>query len=325
MTAMHQESYREESVTFQGAAAALGGTLVTPAGSTTRGCVLILAGSGPTDRDGNAGKIQANIYRDLAHVLGGQGFMTLRYDKRGIGESQGDYFAAGFWDLVDDATTAVEFLRQRAATLPIILLGHSEGCIIAAAVNARQPIQGIVWLAGPCESLSVTLARQQERGLEDLGKMPGLMGALIRALHLPESQRRQAKVVMDQIMASDLPSLRIRGAKVNAKWIREQHAYDVTQDLPKVHCPTLAIAGSGDVQVIPEHARSVAETVGGPAEWHIIPNMTHVLRRTTQPINTITLMKVYKQLFKEPTDAELLGVMRAWLDAHFPQTGNPKQ
>jgi len=52
------------------------------------------------------------IYRDLAHSLSGQGFVTLRYDRRGIGQSQGDYFETEFWDLVDDATANLSVSRS---------------------------------------------------------------------------------------------------------------------------------------------------------------------------------------------------------------------
>lgn len=324
---MQQELFREETVAFKGPDGALAGTLAVPSESCSRGSVLILPGSGRQDRDGNSGKLHMNIYRDLAHALSGQGFVTLRYDKRGVGESQGDNSAVGFWNLVDDAASAVEFLRQRTSANPnpIILLGHSEGCIIAAALNARLPVQGLIWLAGPCESLSVTLARQQERAIEDLSKMSGVVGALVRALHVPESQRRKSRALMARIMASDRPWIRVSGVKVNAKWIREHCEYDVTRDLPKVHCPTLAIGGTKDVHVLPEHARQTAETVAGPAEWHIIPDMTHALRRTTQPVSMVTLMKLYKQQCKEPIDTELLGILRTWLDAHFPKVDHAAQ
>ena len=221
---------------------------------------------------------------------------------------------------LDDAAAAVSFLRQSAGdSSPIILLGHSEGCIIAPAVNARTPVQGLILLSGACESLAVTSPRQQERGIEDLRRMRGLMGAIVRALRVPESQRRKSRALLERIMASDRPWIRVSGVKLNAKWIREHFRYDVTSDLPGVHCPTLAITGEKDIQVLPEHARQIADTVGGPAEWHIIPDMTHILRRTDEPVNMVTLLKLYKRQSRQPIDPELLGILRTWLDAQFPR------
>lgn len=312
-------NFHEELLTFQGPAGTLAGTLAVPDGAV-RGSVLIIPGSGRANRDGDLRQLRMGIYRDLASAVSAQGFMTLRYDKRGVGRSVRPRSATGLWDLVDDASAAVSFLRQSAGDVrPIILLGHSEGCIIAPAVNARTPVQGLVLLSGACESLSATSPRQQAQAIEDLRRMRGLTGALVRALRVPQSQQRKARAVLERIMASDRPWIRVSGVKLNAKWIREHFRYDVTSDLPGVHCPTLAITGAKDVQVLPEHARQIADTVGGPAEWHIIPDMTHVLRRTDEPVNMVTLLKLYKRQSRQPIDPELLGILRAWLDARFPR------
>ncbi len=313
------EQIREEKVTFQGAEGPLAGTLGMPSGPA-RGAVLILAGSGPIDRDGNSRRLRMDLYRDLAREIGAEGFYTLRYDKRGVGDSPGDPLTVGLWDRVDDAAAAVGYLRQRAEAAPdrVIILGHSEGCIIAGAVNARAGVQGLVLLAGACESLAATSPRQQERALEELRNMRGFGGFLIRLLHVPQSQARKAKTTMERILNSDRPWLRVSGVKMNTKWIREHFAYDVSQDLPKVTCPTLAITGEKDVQVLPEHARKIAETVSGPSEWHVIPDMTHALRRTGETVNMLSLLKLYKRQCQEPIDPELLDILRTWLDAHFP-------
>ncbi len=325
MTSTGQEAFREEAVRFQGPAGTLAGTLALPGAPRSRGSVLILPGSGRGDRDGNSRELASNVYRDLAHALSRLGFVTLRYDKRAVGQSAGDIFKTGFWDRVEDALAAVAYLRQRSAEdpRPVILLGHNEGCIIAPAVHVRTPVQGLVLLAGPCESLSVTSPRQQERAIEDLRKLPGLLGAVVRALRVPERQSRKSKAIMARILASDRPWIRISGVKVNVTWIREHWEHDVARALPEVQCPTLAITGAKDVQVLPEHARKIAETVAGPAEWHIIPDMTHMLRRTQGPVNMVTLMRLYRQQCKEPVDPELLGILSGWLERYFPRPDHP--
>ena len=320
---MAAEAVREENVTFPGAGGTLAGTLTLPLASTPRGTVLILPGSGANDRDGNSKKLKMNIYRDLAQILAAIGFAALRYDKRGVGQSPGDIYSVGFWDRVDDAESAVRYLRGREGgdIQPIILLGHSEGCIIAPVVNRRLEVQGLILLAGPCESLEDTLRRQQAQGIEDLGHLPGFTGFIVRLLHVQESQRRKTKALMARIRGTDRPWIRVSGVKMNAKWIREHLAYDVRQDLPAVHCPTLAITGTKDVQVMPEHAREIAETVSGPGEWYLIQDMTHILRRTAAEQNMITLIKLYRQLGSQPIDAELVSRMREWFDRYFPESG----
>ncbi|MCP8615718.1 serine aminopeptidase domain-containing protein [Salirhabdus salicampi] len=76
--------------------------------------ILIIPGTGPNDRDGNPKKkkYHFNLYKELSHFLTDKGFVTLRYDKRGIGESGGDPNRAGLWDFVHDATSAVHFLKE---------------------------------------------------------------------------------------------------------------------------------------------------------------------------------------------------------------------
>ncbi|WP_199426637.1 alpha/beta hydrolase family protein [Thermaerobacillus caldiproteolyticus] len=119
--------------------------------------VLILSGSGPLNRDGNdaKGKLQLNLYKQLASFITSLGFITLRYDKRGIGESEGDYFSAGMWDLVHDAKSAVQFLKNHPSVddQRIIVLGHSEGTTLAVALNTIERIHGLILLSGAGERL----------------------------------------------------------------------------------------------------------------------------------------------------------------------------
>jgi len=323
VAASGQETFREEALTFAGAAGRLAGTLTVPAGPP-RGAVLIIAGSGAVDRNGDVGKLRPGTYRELAQDVGRQGFMALRYDKRGVGGSPGDRYSIGLWDRVDDAQAAVRFLRERLADprAPIVLMGHSEGCIIAVAANARSPVEGLVLLAGPCESLSATSARQQQQAIEDLRRMRGFGGLLVRLLRVPDSQARKAPRTMARILAAERPWVRISGVKMNARWIQEHFRYDVRSDLPQVRCPVLAITGAKDIQVLPEDTRRIAEAVLGPAQAMIIPDMTHMLRRTQETCDMISLMKLYRRLCREPVDQELLDAVRSWLDEHFPAQGS---
>ncbi|MCL6600534.1 MAG: hypothetical protein K6T81_17635 [Alicyclobacillus macrosporangiidus] len=104
--------------------------------------------------------------------------------------------------------------------------------------------------------------------------------------------------LMSRITSTDRSWIRASEAKVNGKWLREHLAHDVTRDLPKVCCPVLAIGGTKDVQVMPEDARRVAEIVAGPAEWHIIQDMTHAAP-DDGPHQHVTLTKLYQSaIFK---------------------------
>jgi uncharacterized protein len=100
----------EQLISFQSSGNTLNGTLALPDYSQEKyPAVLIIQGSGKLDRDGNdsKGKFKLNLYKQLAQFVASLGFITLRYDNRGVGQSEGDYIAAGMWDLVHDAQNAI--------------------------------------------------------------------------------------------------------------------------------------------------------------------------------------------------------------------------
>ena len=93
------------------AGAVLAGALCLPPGSGRVPCVLMLPASGPLDRDENFKGQRLNIFNAIAHHLASKGFASLRYDKRGCGQSTGDYFSAGYFDFVADAAAWHDWLH----------------------------------------------------------------------------------------------------------------------------------------------------------------------------------------------------------------------
>ena len=117
----------------------LNGTLTLPDRGLPAPAVLIASGSGPLDRDSNHRRARFDVARQLAHALRAGGLASLRYDKRGVGESPGDWRRAGLYDNVDDLGRARDALAGRPEVDPdrILLAGHSEGALLAAALAAR--------------------------------------------------------------------------------------------------------------------------------------------------------------------------------------------
>ena len=102
----------EQAITFE-RNGTLHGTLSIPvSASGSYPAILLIPGSGPLDRDGNAKRQSFNLYNQLAEFFTDNGFVTLRYDKRGIGRSDGEFIRPSFWDLVADARAAVQFLQE---------------------------------------------------------------------------------------------------------------------------------------------------------------------------------------------------------------------
>ena len=161
-----QAQITEEAWTAGG----LHGTVAKPADHVRGPAVLIVAGSGPTDRNGNGPGpnpiLWTNTYRKIAEGLAANGILSLRYDKRGVGESRGLVTREDdlvFDTFISDAVTALQSLQSRSDVSSIVIAGHSEGGLIALAAAARVPIAGLALLTTPGRTY-LTVLRSQIKG-----------------------------------------------------------------------------------------------------------------------------------------------------------------
>lgn len=240
----------------------LAATLTLPVGRGPFPAVVLVVGSGPATRSQPIGGQEA-MARDLAR----HGVAALRYDKRGLGASTGDFNTATTFDLADDAAAGVAFLRGQARIdgRRVGLVGHSEGGLIGPIVASRDPgLAFLVVLAAPAVNGADILAEQgrlytQTLGLdavrvEEARKLRAQMIDIIRT----ERDAKAAKPRLDQLNDALVKVLggpdRMVGAKLfalNTDWGRFFVTYDPVATLAKVRCPVLAINGADDVQVPP--------------------------------------------------------------------------
>lgn len=300
----------------------LSGTLTIPNETSTNfPAVLIIMGSGKGDRDGNFKSMKMNIYKDLADFLTEKGFVTLRYDKRGTHQSEGNFLEAGLSDFIDDAVAGVRLLKNHPQVdqEKVLILGHSEGAIIAPAVHEKEPVSGLILLAGAAIPNIDLMPLQNEMAFEEMYKAKGFQGWIYRTLKVPEKARKKNEQIFEKMENTDKAVVRVQGIKMNAKWMRETRQYNICDYLEEVTVPVLAITGDKDVQTPPEHARMIAEMVKGEAEWHVIPEMNHLLRKYDGQHTMLGLMKEYKSLVGQPIDSDLLDKIDSWLEKHFQQ------
>lgn len=155
------------------APAALHATLLTPEGPT-RAAALIIAGSGPTDRDGNSPLgVSSSSYRLLAEGLAEQGIASLRADKRGIGASAYTGMAEAdllFTDYSNDAGAWAAETARLTGQPCAWLIGHSEGALVAlaAVANGDDAVCGLVLLAGAGRPIGAVLREQLANAPEPL-------------------------------------------------------------------------------------------------------------------------------------------------------------
>ncbi|WP_033543488.1 alpha/beta hydrolase family protein [Planococcus sp. CAU13] len=295
---------------------AISGTMTIPEKEGTKlPAVLLMAGSGNADRDGNMKKMKMNLYKDLADFLTGQGFVTLRYDKRGINKSTGKFLEAGISDFIDDGAAALRFLKDHpnVDSEKVVILGHSEGALMAPAVHKEESAAGLILLSGGAEASKDLSALQNEAAFEEMNGAGGFKGWLYRTLKAVDKARKQNAKIFKKIEASDKDVMRIQGIRINAKWMRETLSFNTTDYLNEVDCPVLAVTGEKDVQVPPEHVKRIPELVKGEAEWHIIPGMNHILRNYEGEHTMLGLIKEYKAQMGQPIDPQLFKVMGGWL------------
>uniref|UniRef100_UPI0025D7ED84 alpha/beta hydrolase n=1 Tax=Deinococcus sp. TaxID=47478 RepID=UPI0025D7ED84 len=164
-----QASSRE--VTLAVPSASLRATLSVPEGVAHPPVVLILAGSGPTDRDGNGPSgLSTDVYRKLAGALTAAGYAVLRPDKRGVGSSAATDSreeALTFSTYVQDAHAWLTWLGQQPELGKVAVIGHSEGALVGLAAclepstsQGAEPVGAYVSLAGAGDNIADTLRRQ---------------------------------------------------------------------------------------------------------------------------------------------------------------------
>jgi pimeloyl-ACP methyl ester carboxylesterase len=298
----------EQEVRFSSGTFYLAGTLATPDGDGPFPGVLLIAGSGQVDRNENHKKLAINVFREIAGYLAENGIATLRYDKRGVGASEGNYWETGFFDNVSDASSALHCLKAQKQIRPeeVFLLGHSEGALIATRLAAEgADVAGVILLAGPARSGEEVLKWQTGQVVKG---MRGINKWLIKLLRINVAKAQQKQI--DKIKRSKKDWYRVQlVVKLNARWMREFIAYNPAEDLPRIRVPVLAITGSKDIQVDPGDLKRMSEIMQTNLEYHEVPDVTHILRiEEGEPT-----LNTYKKQVQQPMDSRVMQLTLEWL------------
>jgi uncharacterized protein len=296
---------------FAGDDVPLQGTLTLPRGSGSFPAVLLIAGSGAVDRNEDLPTLRLDVLRQLASHLAGIGVASLRYDKRGVGQSGGDFFSAGLLDNVADAACALEALRRHPNIIPsqILLLGHSEGAVIAIKLGGDgADVAGLVLLGCPAQPGEQVLTWQSARVAEGLTGLNRWIVKLFR-VNLQGRQRR----LLDRLKHSTEAVMRNpRGGTINAKWFREFMAFDPLAAFVRVRVPVLAITGSKDIQVDPADLTRFAVHARSEFSYHIVPDVNHILRYDPAARPSTSS---YVQQVAQPVDPRVVELILSWTGA----------
>lgn len=278
----------------------LGATLSLPAGVPTPTIVILVPGSGPLTRDEEVAGHR--VFAVLADHLLRQGVAVLRYDKRGVSRSTGDYANHTQADLVDDLDAVVAAVRARGQFGRLGLVGHSEGPMIAASVIGRQPtaVDFLVSLAGVgLPGLEMLLLQDgllaKDRGASPL-EVKQLLGYISRwyAIAMAEADGA-ARVAALKALQSSLPEsdkaliakYRMTGGTLSPHMAAQPALpvllkADPRPDWRRVACPVLALNGSLDLQVPPQSLDGIVAALeaGGNrrVESAVLPALNHLFQ-----------------------------------------------
>ena len=140
----------------------IGTTIAYKDKNEKRPLVLLIMGTGTTDRDGNSFGFKTNLYKNLSDMFVKMGYVCIRYDKRGTHESTGDYKTGSLSDLVTDAANIIQYAKKLdyIDEEKIVVCGHSEGAMIATLLTRTEELRGIILLGGACMGLKEALLYQ---------------------------------------------------------------------------------------------------------------------------------------------------------------------
>ncbi len=304
---------RSEEVSFGSDGGTIAGTFTEV--SNPVAAALLITGSGRTDRDSTVHlplgmTIRGEVTKAVAEALAGVHVSSMRYDKRGIGASGGDYYTVGMPQRLADARAGIGWLAARAAGLPLLAVGHSEGTYYAARLAADGAAAGAVLLAGSVRRGAEVQAWQAEKIAATLPRSTRIILRIMRT-----DAVRAARKNLERIQASSQDVMRIQGTKVNARWVRDFAAYDPAPVLARVTVPVLAITGGHDLQVPPEDVDEVGRLVRGPFEGHVVGDLSHMLRPDPDSAGP----RAYRRSARQPVSPEVLALITAWVTSHWGQ------
>lgn len=258
------EGLKESPVNVNVSDGKLSGSLVLPENANGKiPVVLIIAGSGPTDRNGNSSLgVNANPYFLLANDLGKAGIATLRYDKRGVGESTSSKpeNELHFDDFVNDAVALIKQLKADARFSKVIVLGHSEGSLIGMLAAEKEKVDAFISVAGAGNQINKILADQLKNESPQEYKI---------TLNRLDSLSKGIRVNAAQTDALFRPSVQ----PFMISWMK----YNPQIEIKKLQILMLIIQGTHDLHVSVADAKKLKKA-NSSAKLVLIDGMNHVLK-----------------------------------------------
>ncbi len=309
----------EREVRFVSDGVTLVGTLTLPDSVSRAPALLMIPGSGAVDRNGNGDGLNTNLYRQLAHQLAQMGYVTLRYDKRGVGAStlpEKEQGKTSLTQVARDAAAAYQFLRKQPEVdaQRVGLLGYEDGALIGMALSAELPEtpKTLVCLAPPGRTPAIILRdnlqqRWRSEGIsaERIRLLLGDFDTAISALYyrLPMPPLREE--VAPYFMLPDRP------------YLQEFYFENPVARIKAVKIPVLLLYGEMDKRVSPKQdGELLAQQARGAGNSRVVlkvlPGTAHAFK--TAPAGDTQEVLTNPQI---PLAPALVDALKEWLSANL--------
>ena len=289
---------KEDSVSLSTATGILKGSLFVPFGKAFFPVLIVIAGSGPTDRYGNNPMgVNANSYKMMAVALANENTGVLLFDKRGIAGSQpaaANEADLRFENYVNDAVQWIEWLKKDNRVKGIFIAGHSEGSLIGMLAAQKINVQGYISIAGPSKGIAEIIILQYAK---QMPKAAIVVDSLFKRLQ----NNKPLDTVPPYLMSIFRPSVQ--------PYIKSWMKYIPCDVIKKLTVPVLIIQGGTDIQVDPAEGR-LLKKCNKNATFILLDSMNHVLKDA--PANRAQNIAVYTNPTL-PLSAGFIGAIEAFI------------
>lgn len=314
---------KEERITISGTVS-IGATVTYASKNILSPAIVIIMGTGKTDRDGNEKGFRTDLYKQFAEFFAEIGFVCVRYDKRGTFQSTGAFNTAGLHDLTDDAISVIRYVKSLPYVdgAKVLVCGHSEGAMIATLLTEKEDTAGLLLFGGAATSMKDALLYQNELAADEFQQKKGLLGMLLRSQTSKEKTNAKVDAMFQKCINAEKDRVFFGGAMLNAKWVKEHASYsseDYIRRLKKYGKPILAVTGTADISTDYRKLSALGDIPS--AEIFTPPNVNHILREIDDDNSVMTVKKQYGRLARRPMHKATEEKIKEWL-SQFHTTGS---
>ncbi|WP_457619157.1 alpha/beta hydrolase [Lutibacter sp.] len=291
-----EKNYTENQLSIPTKSVTINGTLLTPSLSKKIPLVILIPGSGPTDRDGNNVLMKNNSLKFLAESLSEENIATYRFDKSVLSYKKNDkekIDAITFGTFIDEAKTVINYFKNSGEYSKIIVAGHSQGSLVGM-IAANNIADAFISLEGAGRTIDQII-------IEQLNKQAPFLKD--EASNVLSELKKGVIVEKFNPMLNSLFNKSVQPFLIS--WIK----YNPQEEIKKLNIPMLLINGTKDIQVSNFDAE-LLHKANSKSQLKIIKNMNHIFKEINGDINENMLSYTNPEL---PIMKELTGLITAFV------------